>query len=304
MTRGPAGLADWPQSLGPGARRREALAWTGAALTVALVATATAALAMRLDDQLGREAESESVVYLDLTPEPPPPSAAALPDFAPETPMTELPDAPEPEEMAEPEPEVAPPPPDIRPPTDMAQLPDVALPPDSFSPEPPPPAPEPEPEPEPEVESEPEQAQIPDVRPRPRPERKPEPERKPREEPVKRAAQPTPRAASPASSTQSQGQAALPQGRLDDLAARWGNQIRSKIQRYARAPRGKRGSIVVRLEVARSGALMSAGIVRSSGDPSLDAAVVKAVQSARSFAAAPAQLPGASHSFSLPIDFQ
>lgn len=301
MSRAPA-FSDWHQSLGPGTRRREALAWTGAALSVALLATATAALAMRLEDRLGGEAESEAVVFLDLAPEPPS-SAAALPEFAPETPMSELPEPElEPEPPVEAPPELSPPPPDIRPPTDLAKLPDMALPPDSFSPEPPPPPPEPELEPEPEI------AQIPDIRPRPRPELKPEPTPERRAEPERRRAEPEAprqqRQASAPSASRAPSQAAVPQGQLNDLTARWGNSIRAKIQKRAVAPRRARGSVVIRLDVARNGSLLSAAIARSSGNQALDAAVLKAIRSAGRFAAAPPQLTQASYPFQLPIDFR
>nr|WP_269462568.1 hypothetical protein [Cereibacter sphaeroides] len=219
--------ADWRQSLGPGRLRREAAGWSLAALTVAATATAAATAAFRVEE-LGHRDALQEALYLDLEPVPPAPAALAAPEAAPEVPQVEAPVAPEPEEIAEPEPELAPPPPDVRPPAETVDLPDIPVPTsETFAYDPPPPPP-------PEEE---EVAEIPpDARPMPRPERTPPPEKKPEppKREVKKAAAPPPQQA--AAPTRSTGSAAAvaSRGQVQNLTAKWGAEIRKRIQRHTR----------------------------------------------------------------------
>ncbi|RHZ91650.1 energy transducer TonB [Cereibacter sphaeroides] len=288
--------ADWRQSLGPGRLRREAAGWSLAALTVAATATAAATAAFRVEE-LGHRDALQEALYLDLEPVPPAPAALAAPEAAPEVPQVEAPVAPEPEEIAEPEPELAPPPPDVRPPAETVDLPDIPVPTsETFAYDPPPPPP-------PEEE---EVAEIPpDARPMPRPERTPPPEKKPdppKREVKKAAAPPPQQAAAPTRSTGSAA-AVASRGQVQNLTAKWGAEIRKRIQRHTRGARGQAGEVTVRLTVSQGGALGGASVVRSSGNPRIDQLALRAVQSAGRFPAAPAALTDPQYTFTLPITF-
>ncbi|WP_420023067.1 energy transducer TonB family protein [Cereibacter azotoformans] len=288
--------ADWRQSLGPGRLRREAAGWSLAALTVAATATAAATAVFRADEP-GRPDALQEAVYLDLEPAPPAPAALAAPEPAPEVPQIDAPEAAEPEEMAEPEPDLSPPPPDLRPPTETVDLPDIPVPtPETFSYEPPPPPPEEE-----------QVAEIPpDVRPVPRPERETPAERKPdppTREVKKAAAPPSRQAAAPPAQTPGRAAATASRGQIENLTAKWGAEIRQRIQRRTRGARGMTGEVTVRLTVAQGGSLGGVAILRSSGDARLDQLALRAVQSAGRFPAAPAALTDPSYTFTLPITF-
>lgn len=87
----------------------------------------------------------------------------------------------------------------------------------------------------------------------------------------------------------------------------WGATIRTRIERQKRSPKTaqrQRGKVTLSLTVARSGALLAAGIARSSGNPDQDAAALDAVRRAGPFGAAPAELREASYSFRLTISFE
>jgi protein TonB len=89
------------------------------------------------------------------------------------------------------------------------------------------------------------------------------------------------------------------------LMARWGGGIRARIERQKRYPRGTSasGTVHLTLTVAGNGRLLAAKVRHSSGDPALDAAALQAVQRAR-LPSKPAQLPGESHAFNLPVAFR
>lgn len=226
-------------------------------------------------------------------PSPPMPSEAAL-----DTPPDPLPDTPAPQ---------APPQMALMMPQMEAPHEAVALP----SP--------PEPTPEPEVS-----AQAPEVSPppvaRPDPPAAPKRQAKPK---VQRKVQKAERAQQASVATQGQraagsgggaeagdggSAAAATQSRnkLQSLRASWGATIRARIERSKRYPSDAgraSGKVTVRLTVSRTGDLISATVLRSSGEPALDRAALEAVQRARRFAAAPTGLNEASYSFSLPMRF-
>ncbi|MBF9033066.1 TonB family protein [Rhodobacterales bacterium HKCCE2091] len=86
------------------------------------------------------------------------------------------------------------------------------------------------------------------------------------------------------------------------LMAEWGARIAGRIQ--ARVPRvDATGAVTLRITVGRDGRLQSVGILRSSGNPALDQAGIRVVQSAGRFPAAPGGLPGDSFIFNVPIRF-
>lgn len=88
------------------------------------------------------------------------------------------------------------------------------------------------------------------------------------------------------------------------LMAEWGGQIRTRIERQKRYPRGSRatGTAQLTLTVSGEGALVSVVLRQSSGDPLLDQAALAAVRAAR-LPAKPPALPGDSHRFNLPVAF-
>jgi len=89
------------------------------------------------------------------------------------------------------------------------------------------------------------------------------------------------------------------------LVASWGAEIRARVEARKVHPAGLRaaGRPVVRITVARSGALEAVQVVRSSRIAALDAAAVSAVRRAGRFPEAPGQLDLARVSFDLPISF-
>lgn len=234
---------------------------------------------------------------------PPQPEVAPLADLAPPT-APEMPPAlmaaqPEPPQPSAPQPLALPPG------TDTAPLADTTLPP------PPPPEPEPEPEPQPDppkIRPEPRPATL--AQPKPAPAAKPAPKATPAAK-ANAAPQAQQRAAGAGNGAQAgnagTAQAAtLSQVQANDLKSSWGASIRSRVERrksYPATAGRASGTVTVRLTVTRAGALAGVSVAQSSGHPALDQAALRAVQSARSFPAAPAGLQDASYSFTLPIAF-
>ncbi len=77
--------------------------------------------------------------------------------------------------------------------------------------------------------------------------------------------------------------------------------VRARVAARKPAGGGRRGTVVVFFGVSRSGALVSASVSRSSGNPSLDASVLSAVRGAGPFPTPP---PGANLSFRMPFNFK
>lgn len=160
---------------------------------------------------------------------------------------------------------------------------------------PPPPPPPPEPAPKPAPEPAPEATARP---PAPAPENSP--------------ATPAQQAAGTGSGAAAgQGGTAkastLSQAAANDALAGWGASIRARIEkrkRYPAAADGASGRVTLRLTIGRNGQLQGVAIAASSGNAALDAAALKAVQSAGRFAKAPSGLTEASYSFSLPMRFE
>ena len=110
-----------------------------------------------------------------------------------------------------------------------------------------------------------------------------------------------------------QKQAAGEQGKAQDatlsdkkrvhLMSKWGARIRAKIARKIPKGRGK-GTAMVMITVAPSGALISAKIAGSSGDPELDKLALGAVHRAANFPAAPKGVATGAQSFRLPLVFK
>ena len=105
-----------------------------------------------------------------------------------------------------------------------------------------------------------------------------------------------------AGQTQRAETSSLSPSQRQSLMARWGNRIRSQIERGKGSARGS-GRVVVALRVGANGALQSVGIAKSSGNSRLDQAAISAVKRAGRFPRAPAALGGEGGYFSLPIAF-
>lgn len=154
----------------------------------------------------------------------------------------------------------------------------------------PPPPPEPEPEPEPE----------------PLPRAQAQPKREPAPPPS--AAVAGQRAAGSggganAGASGSAQSATNSSARATDLAISWGASIRARVERRAASVRGVGGtSMEVQVAVSPTGGLLGVTVTRSSGDAALDAAVVRAVRSAR-LPAAPAGLTQPRYIYDLPLIF-
>ncbi len=99
--------------------------------------------------------------------------------------------------------------------------------------------------------------------------------------------------------------ATLSPGQRRSLMAAWGAQIRTRIERTKRFPRGVRGGgrVVLSVRVSRAGTLQGVAVRKSSGKPELDAAALRAVQRAGRFPAAPGELKKPVYTFSLPVNF-
>ncbi|WP_264211210.1 cell envelope integrity protein TolA [Leisingera thetidis] len=146
-------------------------------------------------------------------------------------------------------------------------------------------------------------------RPKPQPAQKPEPQqaRKAEQTTAGRAEQRAAGSGGGAQTGQSGDAAAATAraGQQAKLQTIWGAKIRTRIERRKRYPSGAsgKGTVVVRLTVARSGQLLSHRIARSSGNAALDQAALKAVLRAGKFPAAPKELGLSQLSFNLPMSF-
>ncbi|SHE93602.1 outer membrane transport energization protein TonB [Loktanella atrilutea] len=196
-------------------------------------------------------------------------------------------------------------------PPDMS-TPDIASPALPVAPQAPPPEPLPE-----AVTAAPSFAPQASLRPVNRPARPtPQPARQAPPAPAPQQAAPRPAAPAQRAAGQGSGAAAGTAGtspaptasaaQVQSLMARWGGEIRSRIERrksYPRAAGGASGTVQVAIRVGADGQLRGLGIAGSSGNAALDQAALTAVQRAGRFPAAPAGIGGGAHSFTLPMAF-
>lgn len=227
---------------------------------------------------------------------------------------------------------------------DLPDMPQVDMsspePPKPPEPEPEPEVAEPEPVPEPMEEiAEPEPQEVPEVaeepevedqpletatatsrRPKQRPEhiehaqREPEPRKTAEPAPVAKqesVGQNAQKSAGTGGTTQAGNSgnakvATLSNAQKASLEATWGGQIRTRIERRKRSPRGARGEgrVVLSITVARSGQVLKVAVARSSGNPLFDQAALQAVSRSGKMPSAPAGLTNASYGFMLPMDFR
>jgi protein TonB len=76
-----------------------------------------------------------------------------------------------------------------------------------------------------------------------------------------------------------------------------------RFKTYPTSARGATGHAVAHFVLSRTGNLLSASIVQSSGNPALDAAALASVRSANPFPPFPTEKTGAQDSFTAPINF-
>ncbi|TCP61960.1 protein TonB [Rhodovulum bhavnagarense] len=90
------------------------------------------------------------------------------------------------------------------------------------------------------------------------------------------------------------------------LRAEWGGQILGRVTRHHRYPRGAtaQGVALVELVVDREGNLVSARLLRSAGDATLDRAALATVHRASPFPKAPDGLDRARDSFAVPLRYE
>ncbi|WP_111734532.1 energy transducer TonB family protein [Roseovarius amoyensis] len=166
-------------------------------------------------------------------------------------------------------------------------------------------------------------AAPPDVAPPPPPaaeppaRRPPVPEMRPRPAPQPQAQAPSRASAAQRAQGQGGGQSAgastrpanaatLSASQRSSLTARWGAELRRRVEARKRYPRdGRRasGTVTVRMTVNRGGGLVSASVARGSGNAALDRAALSAVRAAGRFPPAPTGLTEASYTFTLPMRF-
>lgn len=100
------------------------------------------------------------------------------------------------------------------------------------------------------------------------------------------------------------GAASASKAAVAKAQAVWGARIRARIERQKRAPAGAAdGRVIVRLQVAASGALQAVAVVRSAGVAALDDAATRAVRRAAPFAPAPPELGPGPFTLELPVQF-
>jgi protein TonB len=161
----------------------------------------------------------------------------------------------------------------------------------------------------------------PSLKPRPRPERPPEPPRK--AEPSHKAEpNPAPRRAPKAdaplagtvaagagggAASGEQGAAQAGAGPGDDALAAWGNDIRARVERrktYPRDAQGATGVVTLLLTVTPEGRIVALSVAESSGVPALDAAALRAVQSAGRLPRGPDGTDPAGHTFRFRLRYE
>ncbi|KPF71814.1 hypothetical protein IP69_04825 [Bosea sp. AAP35] len=238
-----------------------------------------------------------------VAPEAPPQEAAPGPE------MVEAQPEPQPEPVIEKPPEPDPPPPEPEP---VVEPPPVE----------PPPVVEPQPvaQPEPEIRI-PELPILPDAAavlapppppPKPRPkvvERKPPPKRVvERRKPVNQDKPPAERTSAPIAQAQPAPAAAAPSRGASSAtsasAASWRGTLLAHLNRYKRFPDGANpGTVQVSFSIDRSGRVLAARLVRSSGDRALDDEAVAMIRRASPLPAPPEGLGGSAIALAVPVKF-
>lgn len=127
-------------------------------------------------------------------------------------------------------------------------------------------------------------------------------QQKPKEAPAETSAKPKTAKPKTQSAADAPAPAAASGGEAKALKADWGAKVRSQINRKLALPKGLApGRTTLRVVIAPSGALVSVEIAKSSGQPALDAAALRAVKAAAPYPRAPKGLSEPSYGFSIPI---
>lgn len=293
-------------------------------------------LALHLQPAFVPPGGAPPAVIIDLAPLAVAPAAPAL-DVAPGPEMTEAQPEPQPDMAFKPEDMPAPAPPE---PLDAALTPTVVPPPEPVA-EPPkadvPPEPVVEPPPKPpevvvpkieaplvtaEAVLPPPPVARPQIVPKPprpvvrKPEPKPPVARKPapkppveRKPPVNAERPPAPRTSAPPSSAAPRGPIAGPAPVAAPApgvsAASWRGAMVAHLNRYKRFPPGaaSTGTAMVAFTISRSGAVLGARLVSSSGNPMLDAEAVALPRRASPMPAPPPSVAGATIALTVPVRF-
>ncbi|HEV7258400.1 MAG TPA: TonB family protein [Bosea sp. (in: a-proteobacteria)] len=214
------------------------------------------------------EPQPEPVVEKPPEPEPPPPEPVVEP------PPVEPPPVVEPQPVVQPEPEIKIP--------ELPSLPDAAA---VLAPPPPPPKPkvvERKPPPKPRVVER----------------RKPVNQDKP---PAERTSAPTAQAqAAPNAAAPTQGASSAP----SVSPASWRGTLLAHLNRYKRFPGGASpGTVQVSFSIDRSGRVLSARLIRGSGDAALDEEAVDMIRRASPVPAPPSGLGGNTIALAVPVKF-
>lgn len=209
---------------------------------------------------------------VESEPEPPPPEPVVEPKL-------DEPPPEEPEPVAVPEPEIKIP--------ELPPLPDAAA---MLTPPPPPPPPKPRP-----------------------PELKPEPPPKPRvverRKPVNRDRPRAERTTAPAAQERQAETAAAPQAGASAAAtaarqASWRGSLMAHLNRYKRFPSGATpGTVQVAFRIDRAGRVLSASLVRGSGDAELDREAIAMINRASPVPAPPEGMGGSVLALAVPVRF-
>ncbi|NNM74368.1 TonB family protein [Enterovirga aerilata] len=85
--------------------------------------------------------------------------------------------------------------------------------------------------------------------------------------------------------------------------ASWQGALVSHLRRHLRPQPGQTGAASVRFSVDRGGRVLSTSLVGSAGSPALDAEAIAVFRRAQPLPAPPAEVPGASFTFTVPIRF-
>ncbi len=266
--------------------RRELYRWGSSGAAVLFAHVAILAYAMNRPPS-AQPAAPPAAIVIDLAP------VAA----APEVPEMDLPPAPE-----QPDAEAAPEQP-VEEVVEEEPLPEPEPLPDPVEE---PPLPETPPVPEPEVPL------PPPPPPMPKPEAKVEPQPKRAEPPKKEQPQRPSVATAPRPMQAQKAKAAAPVAsaseRPSNAVPNWRSLVAAILERNKRYPpearsRGERGVATVSFTINRSGALVSARLVRRSGYASLDREAVELVRRAQPFPAPPPELRGNTVTIVVPVRF-
>ncbi|MBI2738417.1 MAG: TonB family protein [Rhodospirillales bacterium] len=92
--------------------------------------------------------------------------------------------------------------------------------------------------------------------------------------------------------------------RLEDQYLWYVAQKLSQHQQFVRNATAEAGTVVLRITIARDGRLVDAGVSRSSGSSTLDSFTVSMVRAAGPYMPLPDDIPGAQHTFILPLNFR